>query len=122
LEEDEKRFGGDSWSHDVSINKPFKNYVTEEYNNWLHRDDLPLTASGTLKKPSASEVARRVSNAWTKIPSELVRKSFKKCCVTNALDGTEEDVIWENSTERESDDHSSDNSSSDGDDEKTFFL
>lgn len=25
----------------------------------------------------------------------MVAKSFRKCCITNALDGTEDDEIWE---------------------------
>ncbi len=24
-------------------------------------------------------------------------KSFKKCCITNALDGSEDDIIWDDS-------------------------
>ena len=30
------------------------------------------------------------------IPAELVAKSFKKCCISNALDGTEDDLLWDN--------------------------
>ena len=26
-------------------------------------------------------------------------KAFKKCCISNALDGTEDDVLWENAME-----------------------
>ena len=33
-----------------------------------------------------------ILNAWRDIPEEMVKKSFKKCCITNALDGTEDDL------------------------------
>ena len=36
-----------------------------------------------------------VLSAWTRIPAELVEKSFKKCCISNALDGTEGDLLWD---------------------------
>ena len=32
---------------------------------------------------------------WEDIPSELIKKSFRKCCITNALDGTEDDEMWD---------------------------
>lgn len=32
---------------------------------------------------------------WKKIRKEILRKSFKKCCITNSLDGTEDDILWE---------------------------
>jgi hypothetical protein len=31
--------------------------------------------------------------AWQRIPADLVKASFKKCGLTNALDGTEDDLI-----------------------------
>ena len=28
-------------------------------------------------------------------PGELIVRSFKKCCISNALDGSEDDILWE---------------------------
>jgi len=44
-------------------------------------------------------VARWVKKAWDDAPEEVVRRSFKKCCLSNALDGTEDDILWENSSD-----------------------
>jgi hypothetical protein len=82
---------------DVSVNKPFKDYLRREYEAWLLSENLPLTPSGMIKRASASKLAEWVSAAWKKIAGKTVEQSFKKCCVTNALDGTEDDILWENS-------------------------
>ena len=33
--------------------------------------------------------------AWNKIDIEIIKKSFKKCGISNALDGTEDDMLWQ---------------------------
>ena len=57
-------------------------------------------------------VAHWVSSAWTSIPAELVAKSFKKCCISSALDGMEDD----DEEDSDVDDPSSDYVQSDSDD------
>ena len=36
-----------------------------------------------------------VKDAWDLIPSEMIKKSFIKCGISNAMDGTEDDAIYE---------------------------
>jgi hypothetical protein len=45
------------------------------------------------------EVARLVSAAWKAIPERIIVGSFKKCCISNALDGSEDDIVWEDDGE-----------------------
>jgi hypothetical protein len=42
---------------------------------------------------SSSEVARFVSALWKDIPESIIVRSFKKCCISNALDGSEDDIL-----------------------------
>ena len=35
-----------------------------------------------------------VSAAWKAIPESIIVRSFKKCCISNALDGSEDDNLW----------------------------
>jgi hypothetical protein len=37
------------------------------------------------------------------IPASVIVRSFKKCCVSNALDGSEDDILWEDDGEDEGD-------------------
>ena len=102
---------------DVSINKPFKGYLREEYESWISADDLPLTQSGKIKKASPSLITRLVSTAWAKVSPAMVEKSFKKCCLSNAMDGTEDDLMWEEEeNDNLSDDSEGEEESNDDDD------
>lgn len=80
---------------DVCVNKPFKDLLREQYEKWLASENLQLTPAGKIKKASPFKVAEWVKFAWDSTDKELVRRSFLKCCVSNALDGSEDDVIFE---------------------------
>jgi len=40
-----------------------------------------------------------VSAAWEATPESINVRSFKKCCISNALDGSEDDILWEDNGE-----------------------
>jgi hypothetical protein len=40
-----------------------------------------------------------VSAAWKAIPERIIVRSFKKCCISNALDGSVNDILWEDDGE-----------------------
>ena len=37
----------------------------------------------------------RTYKAWQEIPADLVANAFKSCGISNALDGTEDEAVWE---------------------------
>jgi len=41
--------------------------------------------------------------AWKAIPKSIIIRSFKKCCIRNALDGSEDDILWEGDGENRDD-------------------
>ena len=99
---------------DVSINKPFKAAVQDLYDKWLSRDDLPLTPTGKFKQASPFVVAGWVKNAWDRVSADIISKSFRKSCLSNASDGTEDDDLWQDDPDdppAESDAADSDDSS-----------
>jgi hypothetical protein len=49
------------------------------------------------------EVIRCTSAAWKAIPESIFVISFKKCCISNALDGSEDDIVWEDDFEDKDD-------------------
>ena len=102
---------------DVSVNKPFKAQLSEQYDHWISDHDQEPTASDKIKRAPPQVVAHWVSSTWTSIPAELVAKSFKKCYISNTLDGMEDDLLWDDD-EDDSDinDPSSDYLPSDSDD------
>ena len=80
---------------DVSINKPFKDRMRAKWQEWMLAGEHTFTARGRIHKVDLDEICRWISDAWEDIPPEMIQKSFRKCCITNALDGTEDDEIWE---------------------------
>ena len=54
-----------------------------------------FTPAGKKKAPSRNLVLRWIEQSWREIPEEMVRKSFLTCGISNALDGTEDDAIYE---------------------------
>jgi hypothetical protein len=44
-----------------------------------------------------------VSAAWKAIPESIIVRSFKKCCISNALDGSEYNIVWEDNVEDKDD-------------------
>ena len=95
---------------DVALNKPFKVYLRKRYSDWLLEADLALTPSSKIKKPSVTLLCEWIRASWSTISSESIIKGFKKCCISNALDGSEDDVLWEEDKEWEK---SEENSESD---------
>ena len=38
-----------------------------------------------------------MKNSWQRVKSETIVKSFKKCGISSALDGSEDDILYEES-------------------------
>ncbi|CAG8632807.1 2269_t:CDS:1, partial [Diversispora eburnea] len=93
---------------DVCINKPFKDRLRKKWDNWMIQGNYNFTKLGNIKKPGYNTMCEWIIEAWNDIPSEMVSKSFKKCGISNAMDGTEDDLIWEENNENNNNDESAD--------------
>ena len=40
-----------------------------------------------------------MSAAWKAIPESIIFRTFKKRCISNALEGSEDDILWEDDGE-----------------------
>ena len=93
---------------DISVNKPFKGFMREEWTKWIEAPTRHVTPTRRVEWPSISNVCEWVKNSWQQVRSETVVKSSKKCGISNALDGSEDDILYEES------DVSSENNREDG--------
>lgn len=59
-----------------------------------------LTPTGRQRKPSEELMCQWISEAWREIP----RESFLKCGITNSLDGTEDDLVFDSPSDESFDD------------------
>jgi len=56
-----------------------------------------------MKRAAPSEAAWWVLAARKAIPESIIVRPFKKCCIINALDGSEDDIVWEDNVEDKDD-------------------
>lgn len=89
---------------DVSINKPFKDMMRIKWNNWMCDGEKTYTKGGSMRAPSLPLICAWIVDSWNEIKADTIVKSFKKCGISNALDGTEDDYLWDNMDEEEVDD------------------
>ena len=54
-----------------------------------------LALAGNVKAPSLTIVTSWVIDASRGLPEQMVARSFKKCGISNSIDGTEDDILWE---------------------------
>ena len=40
-----------------------------------------------------------MSAAWKAIPESIIVRSFEQFCISNGLDGSEDDILWEDEGE-----------------------
>ena len=88
---------------DVCINKPFKDRLRAKWTDWMSSGAPTLTKYGNFQKPDIARITTWVKEAWESIPSDIVKNSFLKCGISNALDGTEDDAIYESGNEEQED-------------------
>ncbi|CAG8791929.1 7518_t:CDS:2, partial [Dentiscutata erythropus] len=78
---------------DVSINKPFKDHLCERWRNWMANGEFQPTKGENFKKPTCNLMYQWIVEAWEDIPTKIIEKSFKKCGISNELDGSEDYLI-----------------------------
>ena len=78
---------------DVSWNKPCKSHLSEMYDEWLFSGPVEKTKGGKRRAPSNSLILKWIKQSWDAISPDIIRKSFKKCEISNALDGSEDNLF-----------------------------
>ena len=55
---------------------------------------------------------------WEEIPEEMVKRSFKTCGISNALDGTEDDAVYNDEMPEVADDDMEDEFETDSEEDE----
>lgn len=79
---------------DMCLNKPFKDCVQEQWNEWISDSEKSFTKGSNMHAPQLDMLCNFVINAWNDIPVEMVISSFKKCNLSDSLDGMQENYLW----------------------------
>ena len=102
---------------DKCLNKPFKDNMRRKYLNWMMTGPFEYTPAGKKKAPSKNLVLCWVKQSWEETPEEMVRRSFKTCGMSNALNGTEDDTIYDDEMPEVADDDMEDEFETDSEDD-----
>ena len=78
---------------DLSWNKPFKQHIPEQHDDWLRAGDIPQTTGGNCKPVDPITYLTWVYNAWQLLSEELIRKSFKHCGISMTSETADDDAI-----------------------------
>jgi hypothetical protein len=74
---------------------PFKATLKEQYTRWMAAEEHEFTQTGKIKGPDVEQLSEWIREAWARILPTLIEKSFKKCSISNTLDGTKDDYLWD---------------------------
>ena len=77
---------------DVSWNKPFKQIVSDYYDEWLANGVHEYTEAGNLKTVPRT-IVQWVVDGWKVLPADLIKKSFRCCALTLPTTGEADDEI-----------------------------
>ena len=80
---------------DVGVNKPLKDNLRQFWNKWMLDGNHTFTPAGSIRKPDLRQICQWILESWNVISPDTIKRSFLKCCITNVLDGTENDILWE---------------------------
>ena len=80
---------------DGLINKPMKVMLQRRWNDWYGSDDHTFTVTGRMRKVELQDICQWSIDAWSELNTQLIVKTFKKCCISNSMDGTEDNIVWE---------------------------
>ena len=86
---------------DVSLNKPFKDHLRAKWTTWMIEGQKSFTAGGNIKAAPLSTVCSWVDESWKGLSQDMVSRSFKKCSISNAIDGTEDEILWDDEEDDE---------------------
>ena len=53
------------------------------------------TAKGNLRRAKISDICGWVKRSWDAISNQIIFNSFKKCSISNLLNGSEDDMVYE---------------------------
>ncbi|CAI7791300.1 unnamed protein product [Closterium sp. NIES-54] len=87
---------------DVAVNRSFKATVRQLYQEWFESEGVDCLTkrvfpcvAGNIRKPPPDLTLKWISKAWKAVPKELIQRSFLTCGISNALDGSQDNLCMQ---------------------------
>ena len=87
----------------------------EEWAKWIEAPTHHVIPAGTMKRPSIYNVCEWVKNSQQRIKSETIVNSLKKCGINEALNESEDEILYDESDASSENNNGDDFSGSDDD-------
>ena len=62
---------------------------------WMAEGGHSLTPTGKIRRPSIELMCSWIVTAWDMVDERVIVTSFLKTGISNALDGSEDDALWQ---------------------------
>ena len=79
---------------DVGVNRPMKSLLKAKWGQWMQHSTKTYTKGIRTRAPDLLTVTQWVKEAWKELDPSIIVKSFKRCSITNSMDGTEDNILW----------------------------
>lgn len=79
---------------DVVVNKLFKDHLKQLYSEWLLSGDHALSQTKRIMKHYMTLHYQWIITSWQYSSSEVILKGFKKCCISDEVDRTDNGMLW----------------------------
>ena len=63
---------------DISVNRPFKVHIREEWEKWMSEGEKSFTKTGRMRKATFAQVSTWVKTAWDKVKITTIVNGFVK--------------------------------------------
>ena len=80
---------------DISVNKQMKTILQRKWTEWYASGEHSFTTLGKMRKPELQEICACIVSAWVELDPVVIVRGFKKCCISNSMDGSEDDILFE---------------------------
>ena len=81
---------------DISVNKPFKEYLRGIWERWMVDGDHSFTKTGRQRRASYADVCKWVLESWTRISVATIMNGFRKSEMLSSVPDTDADDDLEN--------------------------
>ncbi len=65
-----------------------------KWGEWMHSGEKTFTKGGHMRCPDMPTITQWIVDCWADLDPSIIKKAFLKCCISNALDGSKDDVTF----------------------------
>ena len=78
---------------DVGVDEPFKDRLRQKWSALMLEGVKSYTKTGRMRKVDLPTICSWIVEVWNELPNDIIKRAFLKCCISNSMDGTEDDIL-----------------------------